>query len=63
MVILLNKINNRGPESGFTGYPSNNHVLSIKVITFIRYSDKKCQKLRKEWTGCTDLGVISVCDI
>lgn len=53
-------MNNKGPESGFTGYPSNNHVVSIKVITFIRYSDKKGQKLRKEWTGCTDLGVISV---
>lgn len=60
MVILLNKMSNKGPESGFTGYPSNNHVVPITVITFIRYSDKKGQKLRKEWTGCTDLGVISV---
>lgn len=40
MVILFKKMNNKGPESGFTGYPSNNHVVSIKVITFIRYRGK-----------------------
>lgn len=44
----------------FLGYLLDNHAVSMKVSMFIRHNNNKGQKLGRDLTEYTDLGVINV---
>lgn len=60
IVVLFNEMKNEGWVSiCFLRYLSDNHAVSMNVPIFISYNNKKGQKLRKDLTGYTNLGVIN----